>query len=140
MHKFYHQIDNISGSVVTLRADGVRNKELAEIERSREVVVVVKHGLCAGFANRLESCKVDTAIYLILNKHSLKRVIIEKIDLIAHKVLACYFLYSLECLGLTVVEIIENYCIITRFEKLYKCMCADESRTARDKNCHFYTS
>ncbi len=32
MHKLYHQIDNISGSVVTLRADGVRNKELAEID------------------------------------------------------------------------------------------------------------
>lgn len=32
MHKLYHQIDNISGSVVTLRAEGVRNKELAEID------------------------------------------------------------------------------------------------------------
>ncbi|MEG1933170.1 MAG: V-type ATP synthase subunit B [Kiritimatiellia bacterium] len=32
MHKLYHRIDNISGSVVTLRATGVRNKELAEIE------------------------------------------------------------------------------------------------------------
>lgn len=32
MHKLYHQIDNISGSVVTLRAGGVRNKELAEID------------------------------------------------------------------------------------------------------------
>ena len=32
MHKVYHQIDNISGSVVTLRAQGVKNKELAEIE------------------------------------------------------------------------------------------------------------
>ncbi|MBR4318366.1 MAG: V-type ATP synthase subunit B [Kiritimatiellae bacterium] len=32
MHKLYHQIDNISGSVVTLRADGVKNKELAEID------------------------------------------------------------------------------------------------------------
>ena len=32
MHKLYHRIDNISGSVVTLRAEGVRNKELAEID------------------------------------------------------------------------------------------------------------
>ena len=32
MHKLYHQIDNISGSVVTLRAEGVKNKELAEID------------------------------------------------------------------------------------------------------------
>lgn len=32
MRKLYHQIDNISGSVVTLRAEGVRNKELAEID------------------------------------------------------------------------------------------------------------
>ena len=32
MHKLYHQIDNISGSVVTLRADGVKNRELAEID------------------------------------------------------------------------------------------------------------
>ncbi|MGN0885666.1 MAG: V-type ATP synthase subunit B [Candidatus Spyradenecus sp.] len=32
MHKVYHQIDNISGSVVTLRAQGVKNKELAEID------------------------------------------------------------------------------------------------------------
>ena len=32
MHKLYHQIDNISGSVVTWRADGVKNKELAEID------------------------------------------------------------------------------------------------------------
>ena len=31
MHKVYHQIDNISGSVVTLRAQGVKNKELAEV-------------------------------------------------------------------------------------------------------------
>ena len=32
MRKLYHQIDNISGSVVTLRAEGVRNRELAEID------------------------------------------------------------------------------------------------------------
>ncbi|MGN1326166.1 MAG: V-type ATP synthase subunit B [Candidatus Spyradenecus sp.] len=32
MHKVYHQIDNISGSVVTLRAQGVKNRELAEID------------------------------------------------------------------------------------------------------------
>lgn len=32
MHKLYHRIDNIAGSVVTLRAEGVRNKELAEID------------------------------------------------------------------------------------------------------------
>lgn len=32
MHKLYHRIDNIFGSVVTLRAEGVRNKELAEID------------------------------------------------------------------------------------------------------------
>ncbi len=32
MRKLYHQIDNISGSVVTLRAQGVRNRELAEID------------------------------------------------------------------------------------------------------------
>ena len=32
MHKVYHQIDNISGSVVTLRAPGVKNRELAEID------------------------------------------------------------------------------------------------------------
>ncbi len=32
MHKLYHQIDNISGSVVTLRAEGVKNRELAEID------------------------------------------------------------------------------------------------------------
>ncbi|MDO5462852.1 MAG: V-type ATP synthase subunit B [bacterium] len=32
MHKLYHQIDNIAGSVVTLRADGVKNRELAEID------------------------------------------------------------------------------------------------------------
>ncbi len=32
MHKVYHRIDNIAGSVVTLRAEGVRNKELAEID------------------------------------------------------------------------------------------------------------
>ena len=32
MRKLYHQIDNISGSVVTLRAEDVRNKELAEID------------------------------------------------------------------------------------------------------------
>ncbi len=32
MHKLYHRIDNISGSVVTLRAEGVRNRELAEID------------------------------------------------------------------------------------------------------------
>ena len=32
MHKLYHQIDNISGSVVTLRAQGVKNRELAEID------------------------------------------------------------------------------------------------------------
>lgn len=32
MNKLYHQIDNISGSVVTLRAEGVRNRELAEID------------------------------------------------------------------------------------------------------------
>ena len=32
MRKLYHQIDNISGSVVTLRAEGVKNRELAEID------------------------------------------------------------------------------------------------------------
>lgn len=32
MHKLYHRIDSIAGSVVTLRAEGVRNKELAEID------------------------------------------------------------------------------------------------------------
>lgn len=32
MRKLYHRIDNISGSVVTLRAEGVHNKELAEID------------------------------------------------------------------------------------------------------------
>jgi len=32
MHKLYHQIDNISGSVVTLQAQGVKNRELAEID------------------------------------------------------------------------------------------------------------
>lgn len=32
MHKLYHQIDNILGSVVTLRAQGVKNRELAEID------------------------------------------------------------------------------------------------------------
>ena len=32
MRKLYHQIDNISGSVVMLRAEGVRNRELAEID------------------------------------------------------------------------------------------------------------
>lgn len=32
MHKLYHQIDNVSGSVVTLRAEGVKNRELAEID------------------------------------------------------------------------------------------------------------
>jgi V/A-type H+-transporting ATPase subunit B len=32
MHKLYHQIDNIAGSVVTLRAEGVKNRELAEID------------------------------------------------------------------------------------------------------------
>ncbi len=31
MHKTYHQIDRIAGSVVTLRAEGVRYNELAEI-------------------------------------------------------------------------------------------------------------
>ncbi len=36
MNKIYHQIDNSSGSVVTLRAEGVRYHELAEIE-SRNV-------------------------------------------------------------------------------------------------------
>ncbi len=35
MHKFYHRIDHIAGSVVTLRAEGVRYRELAEI-RSRQ--------------------------------------------------------------------------------------------------------
>ncbi len=32
MNKLYHQIDNIQGSVVTLRAAGVKNRELAEID------------------------------------------------------------------------------------------------------------
>ena len=32
MNKLYHQIDNIAGSVVTLCAEGVKNKELAEID------------------------------------------------------------------------------------------------------------
>ncbi len=32
MRKLYPQIDNISGSVVTLRAEGVKNRELAEID------------------------------------------------------------------------------------------------------------
>ena len=32
MHKLYHQIDNIPGSVVTLQAQGVKNRELAEID------------------------------------------------------------------------------------------------------------
>ena len=32
MHKFYHRIDNIAGSVVTLKASGVKNRELAEID------------------------------------------------------------------------------------------------------------
>ena len=36
MHKTYHRIDNSSGSVVTLRAEGVRYHELAEIQ-SRNV-------------------------------------------------------------------------------------------------------
>lgn len=31
MHKVYHRIDNIAGSVVTLRAEGVQYRELAEI-------------------------------------------------------------------------------------------------------------
>ena len=31
MYKVYHQIDNLSGSVVTLRADGVQYNELAEV-------------------------------------------------------------------------------------------------------------
>ncbi len=32
MNKLYHQIDNVLGSVVTLRAKGVKNRELAEID------------------------------------------------------------------------------------------------------------
>jgi V/A-type H+-transporting ATPase subunit B len=31
MHKVYHAIDNLAGSVVTLRAEGVRYRELAEV-------------------------------------------------------------------------------------------------------------
>ncbi len=36
MHKVYHAIDNLAGSVITLRAEGVRYRELAEVSsRSR---------------------------------------------------------------------------------------------------------
>lgn len=31
MHKVYHQIENIAGSVVTLRAEGIKYRELAEV-------------------------------------------------------------------------------------------------------------
>ena len=31
MHKIYHRIDNIAGSVLTLRAEGVSYHELAEV-------------------------------------------------------------------------------------------------------------
>jgi V/A-type H+-transporting ATPase subunit B len=37
MHKVYHRIDRIAGSVVTLRADGVRYNELAEISSRQNV-------------------------------------------------------------------------------------------------------
>ena len=31
MYKVYHTIDNLSGSVITLRAEGVKYRELAEV-------------------------------------------------------------------------------------------------------------
>ena len=31
MHKVYHTIDNLAGSVITLRAEGVKYRELAEV-------------------------------------------------------------------------------------------------------------
>ena len=31
MHKVYHTIDNLAGSVVTLRAEGGKYRELAEV-------------------------------------------------------------------------------------------------------------
>ena len=31
MHKLYHSIDNLAGSVITLRAEGVQYRELAEV-------------------------------------------------------------------------------------------------------------
>src|SRR5574344_1154252 len=31
MYKVYHTMDNLSGSVITLRADGVKYRELAEV-------------------------------------------------------------------------------------------------------------
>ncbi|MDD3545167.1 MAG: V-type ATP synthase subunit B, partial [Kiritimatiellae bacterium] len=31
MHKVYHSIDNLAGSVITLRAEGVAYRELAEV-------------------------------------------------------------------------------------------------------------
>jgi hypothetical protein len=56
MHKLYHRIDHIAGSVVTLRAAGVRYRELAEI-RSR-------HGVSLG-----QVIKLDGESYVLRDWH-----------------------------------------------------------------------
>jgi V/A-type H+-transporting ATPase subunit B len=37
MHKVYHRIERIAGNVLTLRADGVANRELAEVSSTRGI-------------------------------------------------------------------------------------------------------
>jgi V/A-type H+-transporting ATPase subunit B len=55
MHKLYHRIDHIAGSVVTLRAAGVRYRELAEI-RSR-------HGVSLGQVIKLDGESVALQVF-----------------------------------------------------------------------------
>jgi V/A-type H+-transporting ATPase subunit B len=55
MHKLYHRIDRIAGSVVTLRAEGIRYRELAEIAS--------RHGTSLGQVIKLDGDNVALQVF-----------------------------------------------------------------------------
>ena len=95
---------------------------IAEIKRTRDIVVIVEQRLGAGLADSLKTCKMDAAVDVVLFKYLVERVVIEKINLVELEVLTRYLLYALERLSLTVYEVINYYELSSSLKKLNHCV------------------
>ena len=112
---------------------------IAEIESSRNIVVIIKQGFCAGFTNCLKTRKMNTAVNIVFGKDLIKRIVVKKVYLVKFKVLTRDPSDTLQRLRLTVNKVINYYKLSACFKQLYHGMRADITRATRNQNSHNFS-
>ena len=99
-------------------------------ESTVHVVLIVLQRLCAALANSLETGKVDTCVELVLVEYLLQTFAVADVHLVEGNLLADNLCNALQRDRRRVVQIVNNYCLVTSLGQFNQGVASDKACTA----------